>query len=1018
MYCIQFLTSKTQIFTCHWLCRLLFSVIALFAPTWLWAQTCSIPAQGAAATIATAPNTYFPSTTANLAAGSTQIPLGAGRGVNASINPGDLLLIIQMQDATINANDTNQYGDGVGSGINENNTGNPARGSTANTAGTYEFAVATNSVVFAGLSTVNLSAPLQNAYVSATANGTQGARTYQVIRVPQYTSLTLNGTITPPEWNGSTGGVLILDVAGQLNFNGQTINASQRGFRGGGGYVQGVLCATNAGRSPCTDYRALNAATANGAFKGEGIAGTPAYVYSNVIATVTGSITGTLAVPNGYPNGDRGRGAPGNAGGGGNQHNSGGGGGGNGGIGGFGGNTWNNNEAAYAGERYGGIGGANGYNSGTRIILGGGGGAGDVGGNGGVPPNLAHGGSGGGIVMIRASSVIGTGTINANGAPGIPGPLTDAGGGGGAGGSVWISTSTGILPGSLSITANGGAGGDTGPMAGRTEIDGPGGGGGGGTFLTNSTGAAFTANGGAAGTVNNSSNSLCGTTSGNTQCFATAGIAGNTTLVSVPVNNTGVRPASECLPDVRVTKATSTPLISASGATTAAYTISLQNFGGGARNVNVFDNALPPGWTLAAAPLYTYFPAGPIAANNLPSGAEASNTAGGATFPLAAAPLGSPSVGSGTLTWQQFFLAPLKAGVPSQITISMIVNIPASAPVGCYHNGAGYSMLDPTFLATAANRTVTSATNNAANRTAQAYSPNTTYASGATTTIAGSNYSGLPNGPAAEDICLQADLSVSKSVSPTGTIAAGQTVLYTLTPRNNGRAIGDTSFSVDQTTTATQSVTASAILASSNLRITDTLPFGATVVTAFSGAGWACSTAGTSVGCSRTPTSVQLAATTDLSAITGTVRFTTASCPGPMTNTVQISSLQSPYTESSLSNNASSAASPLNCNANLSVTKTNTVTSLVAGSTTSYLISFSNAGPSSAENAVVRDVPSSGLSCSIANCVAAGGSPTATCPAPANLPNMLTGSGLSLPSFPAGSTLNFIVNCNVTASGS
>jgi uncharacterized repeat protein (TIGR01451 family) len=1013
MACFRTHGSGTQTDSYRWLGQLLLAFSILLGPAWLLAQTCSIPAQGSAATLTTAPNTYFPGGTANLSAGSTQIALGTGAGVNTSINPGDLLLIIQMQGAAINATNTNQYGDGAGSGVVEDNTGDPARGSSANSAGTYEFAVATNSIAFAGSATLNLSAPLQNTFINAAASGTQGAQSYQVIRVPQYTSLVLNATLSPPAWNGSTGGVLAMDVTGQLNFNGQTINVSQRGFRGGGGYVQGVLCTTGSGRTPCTDYRAANAATANGAFKGEGIAGTPAYVYDSLSASTSGSTTAT----DGYPNGDRARGAPGNAGGGGNQHNSGGGGGGNGGIGGFGGNTWNSSETAYAGERYGGMGGGNGYNSTTRIILGGGGGAGDVGGNGGAAPNLAHGGSGGGIVMIRAGSVIGTGTINADGAPGILGPGTDAGGGAGAGGSIWISTGTGNLPATLSITANGGAGAASGPMAGGLETDGPGGGGGGGVFLTNSTGAIFTANGGAAGTMNNSTSGICGTTSSNPQCFATAGGLGLTTTVSLSTTVTGVRPASECMPDVRVTKATSTPLISASGATTAAYTISLQNFGGGARNVNVFDNALPPGWTLAATPSYAYFPSGAIAANNLPSGAEASSASGGASFPLAAAPLSVPAVGSSTLTWQQFFLAPLKAGVPSQITISMVVNIPASAPVGCYHNGAGYSMLDPTFLAAAANRTVTSATHNGANRTAQAYSPNTTYASGAISAVAGSNYSGLPSGPSGEDVCLQADLSVSKSVTPTGTVAAGQTVLYTLTPRNNGRAIRDTSFIADQSTTATQSVTANAILASSNLLITDTLPTGATMVTAFSGAGWSCNTAGSSVSCSRTPTLTPLAATSDLPAITGTVRFTTASCPGPATNSVQISSVQSPYTESSTSNNSSSVASPLNCSANLSVTKTNTVTSLTAGSTTSYLISFANAGPSSAENAVVRDAPSAGLNCSVASCSASGGSPAAACPLAANLPNMLSGAGLALPSFPSGSTLNFTVNCNVTATG-
>ncbi|MBS7807560.1 DUF11 domain-containing protein [Variovorax sp. PCZ-1] len=1006
-----------------------FGIILLFTalgPGWLLAQTCSIPAQGAAATINAAPNTYFPGLTANLTAGSTQIALGAGRGVNAAINPGDLLLIIQMQGAVINTSNTNQYGDGAGSGVLQDNTGDPARGSVSNTAGTYEFAVATNAVAFAGGATVNLSAPLQNAYTDAAAAATpaagnaSGQQRYQVIRIPQFTSLTLNGTLSPPQWNGTTGGVLVLDVAGQLNFNGQTINAALRGFRGGGGVNQAAVCTASGGSLPCTEYRAVNANPANGAFKGEGIAGTPALVFDSITLATVGSAAGA----NGYPNGDRGRGAPGNAGGGGNQHNSGGGGGGNGGLGGFGGNTWNASNATFTGTRHGGFGGANNYNLATRVVMGGGGGAGDFNDTPTGPLN-AHGGSGGGIVMIRAGSLIGAGTINANGANGISSNATDAAGGGGAGGTVWITTGTGVLPNTLNITATGGTGANSGPMAGSNETDGPGGGGGGGVFLTNSTGAVFTAAGGIAGVMNNSQSDVCGNfaPSTNPQCFATAGGVGATTTIAIPVANTGVRPAPECLPDVRVSKATSTPSISASGAATAAYTINLQNFGGGARNVNVFDNALPPGWTLASAPTYTFFPAGPIANNNLPSGSEASTTAGGATFPLGTAPTTAPAIGNTTLTWQQFFLAPLKAGVPSQITISMIVNIPASAPVGCYHNGAGYSMLDPTFLAAAANRTVTSATNNGANRIGALYNTNSTYASGAITNVAGNNYSGLPNGPAAEDVCLLADLSLTKTVTPTGTLAAGQTAIYTITPRNNGRGIRDTSFTADQSTTATNAVSASAVLASGNLLITDTLPAGVTFTTQPSSTGWTCTPTGTVVTCSRNAPIVPIAATTDLPAITGTVRVTAAACPGPITNRAEISSVQAPYTESTLVNNSASVTNTLNCSAQLAVTKTNAVTtplSLSAGQTTDYTVTFSNAGPSSADGSIARDVPSAGLSnCSVVptSCIATGGSPAATCPASANFPNLLTPGGLILPSFPSGSSISFVVRCGVTASG-
>src|SRR5213075_2144324 len=90
-----------------------------------------------------------------------------------------------------------------------------------------------------------------------------------------------------------------------------------------------------------TDYRTLATNAANGS-KGEGIAGTPRYMFQGTGAPLDTAVEG-------YPNGSYARGAPGNAGGGGtdgetvsNQQNTGGGGGGNGGNGGKGGNAWNN----------------------------------------------------------------------------------------------------------------------------------------------------------------------------------------------------------------------------------------------------------------------------------------------------------------------------------------------------------------------------------------------------------------------------------------------------------------------------------------------------------------------------------------------------------------------------------------------------------------------------------------------------------------------------------------------------
>src|SRR5437763_707067 len=62
---------------------------------------------------------------------------------------------------------------------------------------------------------------------------TQGQRDFQVIRVPQYVAATLTAGVTAAPFNGSTGGVLVFDVATALNLNGVALSVSQSGFRGG-----------------------------------------------------------------------------------------------------------------------------------------------------------------------------------------------------------------------------------------------------------------------------------------------------------------------------------------------------------------------------------------------------------------------------------------------------------------------------------------------------------------------------------------------------------------------------------------------------------------------------------------------------------------------------------------------------------------------------------------------------------------------------------------------------------------
>lgn len=440
------------------------------------------PGTGSIVASNTIVNTYYPAI-ASAAAGAIKIRVGTKRteGNQSNIIPGDLLLVIQMQGSIINSTNTSSYGDGTAGG---------ASGYTSSVAGTYEFVYAASAVING---VVYLTTPLKNSYTHADYNGTAGQYRFQVVRVPQYSTLNIaNGSsITTAEWNGSSGGIIAADVAGTMTLNGGVaINASDLGFRGGGGRQLA------GGTGVKTDLVTLSSNNANGS-KGEGIAGTPKYTRSIAGALIDNGLEG-------YPNGSYAAGAPGNAGGGStdgnpaaNDENTGGGGGGNGGAGGQGGTGWSDNTAI------GGFGGsAIDFVAPNRLVLGGGGGAGTTN-NGtaqGQGNNISYqngfyssGGSGGGMIFLKIGAVSGTGTIQSNGADGLA-VDNDGGGGGGAGGSVYLYAANTAGFANITINAVGGKGGNAWILQPNNGINndgnpehGPGGGGGGGVIYTNGT---------------------------------------------------------------------------------------------------------------------------------------------------------------------------------------------------------------------------------------------------------------------------------------------------------------------------------------------------------------------------------------------------------------------------------------------------------------------------------------------------------------------------------------------------
>jgi len=334
----------------------------------------------------------------------------------AGFSAGDRVLIIQMKGAVINTTNTAAYGTIMNYGD----------------CGHYEFA----NITSVSGNSITLQFSLVNTY---TVSGI-----VQLVRVPQYTNVTVSGVLTAQTWNGATGGVLALEVSGTLTLNAD-INVSGKGFRGG------AACSNPDGGcgSGYTNY-AYAVTSGFGAEKGEGI---------TVVAA----------------NQDGGMGAAGNGGGGGNKHNSGGGGGGNssaGGTGGF--------QASFcAMSDVGGRGGrALDYTPANLLFAGGGGGAPDHNDGVGTP-----GTNGGGIVIIRAANLqSANSTIEANGLDVAlnPNSIGDGAGGGGAGGTILMDVQT--YTGNLALITKGGKGGDQ--QTSFSSCFGPGGGGGAGIVLT------------------------------------------------------------------------------------------------------------------------------------------------------------------------------------------------------------------------------------------------------------------------------------------------------------------------------------------------------------------------------------------------------------------------------------------------------------------------------------------------------------------------------------------------------
>lgn len=983
-------------------------------------------------------NAYYPpSATGTLASGSTSVALGASSGAAKAIAAGDLLLVIQMQAATINSTNTSSYGSGLpGVGYGSTSLGS---------SGLFEFVTATNAVSTSG-GTLQFtgSGPnggLLNSYVENTYSATQAQQTYQVIRVPQYTSATLSSTLVPLAWNGSVGGVLAIDVSSQLTLGG-TVAADALGFRGGGGRILG------GGTGADTDYVTL-ATDATNASKGEGIAGTPRYLAP---ATITTTTTATDTGVEGLPSGSYARGGPANAGGGGtdgnppsNNENSGGGAGANGGSGGLGGYGWNSFTALNSTD--GGFGGAAFPASTSALVMGGGGGAGTTNDGSYYISSTNHdadcgatctgiyssGGAGGGIVIIHSGSVTGTGTITSNGGSTLS-TDNDSTGGGGAGGSILFFANSGALTG-LTVSANGGSGGDawpeTAPGGFPGQRHGPGGGGGGGVIFLSATPASSSVAGGSNGYTDTVQDSY-GATPGQAGVLVT-----NDLITETPGTQSGAYCAGA---DLAVTNSASPVVVLPGGNIT--YTQTVTNNGPlDAVNV-VFSEGIPAnatfqsintvaGWTCTTPAVGG---TGSITCTN----PDFSSTAGTVTFTIVV------QVGNGTTSGTQIVdVDNVTSGTNDPNLANNTATAVTTVGTGTQADLAVTNTASPITVTAGSNFTMTAVVTNygPATSTGVAFTESTASNSGGTvnatfvslTPPAGWSCTVPTAGQTGTITCTVASFAANAtatfpivmnapSTAPAGTILSGTANIAAATPDpNTGNNNATASVTVATSGQADLAVTASGspnpitpgnnitysqsitnngpaaitISGTTTVTFTDTIPANTTLASFTPPANWTC--INTAVGSTGTVTctlnSGQTLAVGAIVPFPLTVKVNLGTASGTtITNSPNIaSSVSDPNTSNNTATVTTLVASPTQ--ADVSITKIGSPNPVDQGTNLTYTLTVSNAGPAIAQNVVVSDplpaqVTYTSSSSTMGTCSYASATTTVTC----NLGSLSVGS--------------------------
>ena len=222
-----------------------------------------------------------------------------------------------------------------------------------------------------------------------------------------------------------------------------------------------------------------------------------------------------------------------------------------------------------------------------------------------------------------------------------------------------------------------------------------------------------------------------------------------------------------------------------------------------------------------------------------------------------------------------------------------------------------------------------------------------------------------------------ADLSITKTDGVT-TVVPGNSVTYTITARNVGPS------------------------AVTGATVADTFPATLTGVT------WTCVAAGGGSCTASGSGNINDTANLPVGAtVTYTVSATvSATATGTLANTATVAA-PGGVTDPAPGNNTATDTDTLSPTADLSITKTDGVTTVVPGNSVSYTIVASNAGPSAVTGATVADTFPATLTSVAWTCVAAGGG-TCTASGSGNISDTVN--------LPVGATVTYTVTATLSAS--